>query len=141
MKYYWAYMIFISSLMTLALIHFFSLEQQLGTIEEDEKNDETKTELLRKIGTVSSIFNYSIAFIFILLVLFGLCRPGTSKDLRLKVCKRYISYLFVFLAWVVCLTISFYGKFPVILMITSGLLGIPLALARLFEPLVWQEFK
>jgi len=76
-----------------------------------------------------------------LLVLIGLRRPGTSKDLKLKVFKRYFSYLIVFILWVISSIKSLDESFDEYLMIISALLGVPLALARLFEPLVWQEFK
>ena len=95
---------------------------------------------LIKLGVIGNI-NYVISLVSIIAVIYQISRPGTSRDLKSKVYRRYFSYLCLFLLWIVNFTYDFFQSFNVILMQMGALLGIPLALVRLLEPLVWQEFK
>jgi apolipoprotein N-acyltransferase len=61
--------------------------------------------------------------------------------MRAKVCRRYFSYFFIFMLWIANTNYYFFGPYNLILLAIGALLGVPLALVRLFEPLVWQEFK
>jgi len=140
-KYYWAYLIIQTLLLVGALIYI----NHLGDIETySEAGVEAigyqidfSLDMLGVIGN----FNYVLAFVSIFAVLIQISRPGTSGEMKSKVCRRYFSYLGLFLLWIVDFTINFYTPFETSLMILGALLGIPIAFSRFMEPLVWQEFK
>lgn len=140
-KYYWAFLIIQTLLVVGAIIyinHFYDLE--IYSRAEVNKISDQNDFYLEMLGVIGNI-NYVLSFVSIFAVLIQISRPGTSKEMKSKVCRRYFSYLSLFLLWIINFNINFFTPFDTTLMILGALLGIPIAFSRLLEPLVWQEFK
>jgi hypothetical protein len=140
-KYYWAYLFIQTIFVLLGLFyidHVFRIK--IKTVEDAEVIDSDNNNNLVIMGLASTIY-FAVALVSIIAVIFKISRPGTSRDLKAKVCKRYFFYMLFFLIWDVNQTYNIFDSFDERLMIAGALLGVPLALVRLFEPVVWEEFK
>lgn len=100
-------------------------------------------------GTVCAVLGLT-SLLATILVLKRLAMKGTSRKLKMTVLKRHILYAFFYLLSLVQVLIHFFHHEAVEIVGQKGYdllesvldsLGIYLALSRLLEPYVWQEFK
>lgn len=92
-----------------------------------------------------------------IMIIWILCRRGTSRDLRLKIFKYQVIYFFLFLLTIFAASYDLWDitVYDIASTVDDGSLdwisdtfdvifnavGIPMALNRLFEPYVWREFE
>jgi hypothetical protein len=103
--------------------------------------------LIYQVRTATTVC-LSITALGILLIIIRLCRAGTSKRLRQKIMFRYLLYLTVYMSahlpflLTKCFELRFKEeKWAHYSNTYFFLLGVPMALIRISEPYVWNNFQ